>query len=89
VDKEKWQEILEKAKRELFKSLDKFGPSEVLGLLVIHSHNDPVVYDLLTRFPTVVALGEFLSTLPVVRMDERIQEDCQREEQSTSLRRTS
>ena len=71
VDKREWEEVLEKASRELFKSLDKFGPSEVLGLLVIHSHNDPVVGNLLTRFPTVVALGEFLSTLPIVRMDKR------------------
>jgi len=71
VDKREWEEVLEKASRELFKSLDKFGPNEVLDLLVVHSHNDPVVCDLLTRFPTVVALGEFLSTLPIVRMDKR------------------
>lgn len=71
MDKKEWQEILEKASRELFRSLNKFGPNEVLDLLVAHSHNDPVVGDLLTRFPTVVALGEFLSTLPIVKVDKR------------------
>ncbi len=71
MDREEWEEILEKASKELFKSLDKFGPNEVLDLLVVHSHNDPVAHGLLTRFPTVVSLREFLGTLPIVRIDEK------------------
>jgi len=75
VDKHEWEEILEKAKKELFNSLDKFGPSEVLGLLVVHSHKDPFAHDLLTRFPTVVSFREFLGALPIVRTDEKSQND--------------
>jgi hypothetical protein len=71
VDKQEWQEVLEKASGELLKSLDKFGPNEVLDLLVVHSHNDPVARDLLTRFPTIISLREFLRTLPIVRMDKK------------------
>lgn len=71
MDKKEWEKILEEASKDLCTALNKFGPNEVLDLLVIHSHNDPVLYDLLTRFPTVVALGEFLNSLPVVRMDEK------------------
>ena len=71
MDKEEWEEILKKASKDLTKSLEKFGADEVLDLLVTHSHDDPVVWYLLTRFPTVVALGEFLGTLPIVRMDEK------------------
>jgi hypothetical protein len=71
VDKEEWKEILEKASSELCTALNKFGPNEILDLLVVHSHNDPVVYDLLARFPSVVSLREFLGTLPIVRMEEK------------------
>ena len=71
MDKQEWEEILREASKELLKSVDKFGPSEVLGLLVICSHNDPVAHDLLTRFPTVVSFREFLDILPIVRADEK------------------
>jgi len=71
MDKEEWEKILKKASKDLTKSLEKFGANEVLGLLVVHSHDDPVAWYLLTRFPTVVALGEFLSTLPIVKMHEK------------------
>ncbi len=71
MDKEEWEEVLKKASRDLTKSIEKFGPNEVLDLLVIHSHNDPVAHDLLTRFATVVSLREFLGTLPIVRMSEK------------------
>ena len=71
MDKKEWEGILEKASKDLFESLDKFGPNEVLDLLVVHSHNDPIVHDLLTRFPTVVSLVEFLKTLPTVKVNKR------------------
>ena len=73
MDKQEWEEILREASKELLKSLDKFGPSEVLGLLVICSHNDPVAHDLLTRFPTLVSLREFLGALPILGTDEKAQ----------------
>jgi hypothetical protein len=52
-------------------ALDQYGPGEILDLLIIHSRKDPVVRDLLTRFPTVVVLGEFLHTLPIVKVNKR------------------
>ena len=67
MEKEEWQELLKKASKDLMRSIEKFGPNEVLDLLVVHSHDDPVAWYLLTRFPTVVAFGEFLSTLPIVK----------------------
>ena len=69
--REEWQELLKKASKDLMRSIEKFGPNEVLDLLVVHSHNDPVAHDLLTRFPTIVSLREFLGTLPIVRMGEK------------------
>lgn len=71
MDKEEWEKILEKASRDLRKSLEKFGPNEVLGLLAQHSHNDPVVLDLLSRFAMIISLAEFLGTLPIIKVDKR------------------
>ena len=66
--------IFERAFDEMCKALDKFGPGEILDLLIIHSRQDPVVRDLLTRFPTVVSVVEFFSTLPIVNVDKRTYE---------------
>ena len=71
MDKKEWQGILEKAGKDLCDSLAKFGPNEVLDLLVIHSHRDPIVNDLLTWFPRVVSIAGFLKTLPVVKVNKR------------------
>ena len=62
---------MEKASKDLFDSLDKFGPDEVLDLLVVHSHKDPVARDLLIKFPIVVTFGKPLSTMPIVNVDKR------------------
>ena len=65
------EEVLKKAFEDMCKGLDKFGPKEILNLMVVHSHRDDVVHHLLVQFPTVVALGDFLRTLPVRKVDKR------------------
>ncbi len=71
MDKKEWDGILEKASKDMCESLGKFGPTEVLDLLVIHSHRDPVVNNLLMGFPRIVSVAKFLKTLPVVKVDKR------------------
>jgi hypothetical protein len=53
------------------KSLDAFEPREVLDLLVTHSRRDVIVNELLIRVPSVVALGEFLSRIPIQKVNKR------------------
>ena len=65
------EEIFKKAFEDMCKGLDRFGPKEILDLMVIHSHRDEVVHKLLIRFPTVVALGDFLDTLPIRKVNKR------------------
>ena len=64
------EEVLERAFNDMCKSLDKFGPGETLDLLIAHSRLDPVVFYLLTRFPAVLAIGDLLSNLRVVKVDK-------------------
>lgn len=72
VDKTKSkEEVFKKAFEDMCKGLDRFGPKEILNLMVIHSHRDEVVHQLLIRFPTVVALGDFLHTLPTRKVNKR------------------
>ncbi len=66
-----YEEVFKGAFDDMCKALDKFGPGEILDLLIIHSRQDPVVRDLLTCFPTVVCLGELFSTLPIIKVDKR------------------
>ena len=72
------EEVLKKAFDDMCKGLNKFGPKEILNLMVIHSHRDEVVQQLLIRFPTVVAFGDFLSTLPVREVNKRSLKRLQR-----------
>ncbi len=72
------EEVLEKAFDDMCKGLNKFGPREILNLMIIHSHRDQVVQHLLTRFPRVVAICDFLSTLPVQEVNERTLKRLQR-----------
>src|SRR5512136_2924159 len=65
------EEILKKAFDDMCKGLNTFGPREILNLMVIYAHRDAVVQQLLFRFPTVVAFGDFLSTLPVREVNKR------------------
>ena len=52
-------------------ALDKYGPDQILDLLVIHSRNDTVACDLLTRFATVVVLGKFSYSLTIIKVNKR------------------
>jgi len=65
------EEVFKRAFDDMCKALDRYGPDEILDLLVIHSRTDPVACDLLTRFPTVVVLGKFLHSLPIIKVDKR------------------
>ena len=71
MDKKERQAILDEAGKDLCESLAKFGPNEVLGLLVLNSHKDPVVHDLLIWFPRIVSIAGFLKTLPIVKVNKR------------------
>jgi hypothetical protein len=65
------EDVFQKAFKSMCSALDKFGPEEILNILIANSHNDIICRDLLLRFPTVVVLGEFLSTLPVIKVNKR------------------
>lgn len=65
------EDVWQKAFNSMCSALDKYGPEEILNILIANSHNDIICRDLLLRFPTVVVLGEFLSTLPVIKVNKR------------------
>ena len=64
-------DVFRKAYLDFCTALDRFGPKEILDLLVINSRQDEVVGYLLTQFPVTVAFGKFLSTLPVFKPTKR------------------
>ena len=72
------EEVFEKAFEDMCKGLDRFGPKEILNLMVIHSHRDDIVHHLLVQFPTVVAWSDFLHTLPVRKVNKRTFKRLQR-----------
>ncbi len=65
-----WKRTLEKASKELYKALNTYGPSETLRLLVEFSEDDLIVRELLTTYPFVVSVGDFLFGRPTVQLDE-------------------
>jgi hypothetical protein len=65
------EEVWDKAFMAMCKGLDKFGPREILNILVENARHDEIVFHLLARFPTVVVLGEFLHSLPIQKVDKR------------------
>jgi len=65
-----WKETLEKASKELYKALNTFGPSETLKLLLEFSSDDLIVRELLTMYPSVVSIGDFLYGRPTAQIDE-------------------
>jgi hypothetical protein len=65
-----WKKTLEKASTDLYKTLNTFGPSETLKLLLEFSSNDLIVKELLTMYPSVVSIGDFLYGRPAVQIDE-------------------
>jgi hypothetical protein len=66
------EDVFQRAFGEMCKSLDRYGPAEILRILTENSRNDTICRDLLLRFPTTVALGEFLSTLPVIKVNKKV-----------------
>ena len=62
------QEILNKATEHMVKSLNAFGPSETLRLLVRYSNQDPILTELLAVFPSIVALNQFLIGKPIIKI---------------------
>ena len=66
------EDVWQKAFGEMCSALDRFGPGEVLQILIANSHNDIICRDLLLRFPTVVSLSEFLHTLPIVKVNKKM-----------------
>ncbi len=65
-----WKETRERASKELFKALNAFGPSETLKLLLEFSRNDLIVRELLTMYPSVVSIGDFLYKKRTVNLDK-------------------
>jgi hypothetical protein len=65
------EDVFQEAFKSMCSALDKFGPDEVLHILIANSHNDTICRDLLLRFPVTVAFGNFLSTLPVIKVNKR------------------
>ena len=65
VSKEEWQNMMEKGSEAMVQSLITFGPSETLNMLLRFSNGDPVMNHLLTIYPSVVAIGDFLGRLLV------------------------
>ncbi len=76
---ENTEDVWERAFGDMCAGLDKFGPNEILDLLVAHSHRDRVVHQLLITYPGVVATVEFLSTLRTVKVSKRLFRKLERE----------
>jgi len=72
------EEVFKMAFEDMCKGLDRFGPKEILNLMVVHSHRDDIVHHLLVQFPTVVAWSDFLHTLPVRKVNKRTFKRLQR-----------
>ena len=65
------EDVFQIAFGKMCSALDKFGPGEILNILIANSDSDKICRDLLLRFPTTVAFGDFLSTLPVIKVNKR------------------
>jgi hypothetical protein len=71
MNKGEWEEILKIAYKEMCKALNSFGSGETLRLLLELSRDDLIVNELLTRYPFIVAIGDFLIGKPIVQVDEK------------------
>ena len=98
------EEILKKATNDMVESLNSFGMSETLKLLVKFSNQDAIVRELLTIFPSLVTLNLLLQGKPVykIQMEEQalkrlldtkfpflIREETERKEVRTIRKKTS
>jgi len=66
-----WKETLRKASQDMVKSLNTFGSENTLRLLLEFSKEDLIVNELLTRYPFIVAIGDFLIGKPIVQVDAK------------------
>ena len=71
MNKGEWEEILKIAYKEMCKALNSFGSGETLRLLLEFSGDDPIVNELLTKYPSIVSIGNFLCGKPIVQVDEK------------------
>ena len=76
---ENTEDLWQRAFGDMCAGLDKFGPGEILDLLVVNAHRDRVVYELLATYPGVVTIGKFLSTLRTVKVSKRLFKKLQKE----------
>lgn len=75
MDANQKEEAVGKAHTEMLKSLNRFGPRETLSLLVEFSNVDVIVNELLLRFPSIVAVGDFFYHKPVYEIDKKTFQD--------------
>ena len=74
------EEVFRQAFEKMCLALDKFGPEEILNILIANSHNDIICRDLLLTYPQVVATGKFLSSFRYnVKVSKRLFKKLQRE----------
>ena len=74
------EDLWQRAFGDMCAGLDKFGPGEILDLLVVNAHRDRVVYELLVTYPGVVATGRFLSNVRyTVKVSNRLFKKLQKE----------
>jgi len=64
-------DLWRRAFEEMCRSLDRYGPDEILRILITNSHNDIVCRHLLATYPQVVAIGQFIASLPVFKPSEK------------------
>ena len=99
-----YEETLKKATNDMVQSINSFGLSETLRLLVKFSNQDAILRELLFIFPSLVNLNLFLQGKPVykIQMNEQalerlldtkfpflIREEPEREEVLTMCKKTS
>jgi hypothetical protein len=73
--KEEWEKAIEEGSEAMVQALKTFGPSETLNLLLYFSNNDPVLNQLLIKYPSIVAVGEFFSRMLVYKnRDDKVKE---------------
>ena len=66
-----WEKTLKVASKEMCKALNTFGSGETLRLLLEFSRCDPIMNELLTKYPSIVAIGDFLLGKPTVEVDQK------------------
>ena len=66
-----WEKVLEQASKDMCKALNSFGSVETLRLLLEFSQYDPIVNELLVKYPSIIAVGDFLNGKPTVQVDQK------------------